>query len=193
MFSRGLAGPGPGKATSTLRVNSNNVIIDHIWLWRADHGAGVGWDINTADNGLIVNGNDVTAYGLFVEHYQKFNVAWNGNGGRTYMFQNEMPYDPPDQASWMNGPGKGYPAYKVADTVTTHEAWGVGSYCFFEKNSSIVSDHGFEVPNKPGVKMHNLLTVSTGGKGTISNVINNVGGATGKDTVPRYLSEYPVK
>ena len=189
-----VGGAGPGKAALGLRVNSNNVLIDDIWLWRADHGDGVGWNVNTADNGLIVNGNNVTAYGLFVEHFQKYNVTWNGNGGRTFMFQNEMPYDPPDQQSWMNGPNRGYPAYKVADAVTTHEAWGVGSYCYFATDPSIVSDHGFEVPDKPGVKIHDALTVSLGGKGTITNVVNAAGGpAEGHKTIPSYLAEYPAR
>ena len=58
-------------------------------------------------------------YGLFVEHYQKYQTIWNGNGGRTYFYQNEMPYDPPNQAAWMNGSTRGYAAYKVADSVTT--------------------------------------------------------------------------
>ncbi|HEY7102741.1 MAG TPA: discoidin domain-containing protein, partial [Mycobacteriales bacterium] len=89
-----IGGAGPGKATNSLLVNSNNTIIDHIWAWRADHGSGVGWTTNTADTGLTVNGQNVTAYGLFVEHYQKNEVLWNGNGGRTYFLQNEQPYDP---------------------------------------------------------------------------------------------------
>ncbi len=55
----------------SLEVNSDNVILDDIWAWRADHGNGVGWTVNTADTGVVVNGDDVTAYGLFVEHYQK--------------------------------------------------------------------------------------------------------------------------
>jgi F5/8 type C domain len=35
-----IGGIGVGKATNTLVVNSNDVIGDHMWLWRADHGAG---------------------------------------------------------------------------------------------------------------------------------------------------------
>jgi len=66
-----IGGAAVGKATQSLVVNSNNVIGDHMWLWRADHTYGVGWDSNTAANGLIVNGNNVTMYGLFVEHYQQ--------------------------------------------------------------------------------------------------------------------------
>ncbi|GAA2698236.1 MULTISPECIES: discoidin domain-containing protein [Actinoplanes] len=184
-----IGGSIAGKATNSLLVNSNNTIIDHIWAWRADHGnAGTyGWTINTADSGLIVNGQNVTAYGLFVEHYQKYEVIWNGNGGRTYFLQNEQPYDPPTQAAWRSG-ANGYAAYKVADSVTNHEAWALGSYCYFNVNPSIHSDRGFEVPVNSGVKLHNLLTVSLGGNGVIDHIVNNTGAAAqGTATVPSYL------
>jgi hypothetical protein len=186
-----IGGRIAGKATTSLLVNSSNTIIDHIWAWRADHGAGVGWTVNTADTGLIVNGANVTAYGLFVEHYQKYEVVWNGNGGRTYFFQNEMPYDPPNQAAWRTG-ALGYAAYKVADAVTTHEAWGVGSYCYFNVDPSIHADRGFEVPTRTGVRFHDLLTVSLGGNGVIDHVINTTGGpAQGTATVPSNVVSYP--
>jgi hypothetical protein len=188
-----IGGATVGKATNSLVINSANTIIDHTWIWRADHGNSgtVGWTTNTADNGLTVNGNNVTAYGLFVEHYQKTQVIWNGNGGRTYFFQNEMPYDPPNQASWMNGTGKGYPAYKVAASVTSHEAWGLGSYCYFSANSSVVADHAFEVPSVSGVKFHDMVTVSLGGVGTISHIINSTGGPSNSSTSVAYLTNYP--
>ena len=191
IFSR-IGGAGVGKATASLVINSNNVIIDHTWLWRADHGAGVGWSDNTADYGLVVLGNDVTIYGLFVEHFQKYNVLWAGNGGRTYMFQNELPYDVPSQMSWANSGKNGYAAYKIMDTVTTHEAWGLGSYCYFNVNPSMVVDHSFEAPDKPGIIFHDLLTVSLNGRGTITHIINSAGDAAGgRGTVPEYLSGYP--
>jgi F5/8 type C domain len=186
-----IGGAGAGKATTSLIVNSNNVIIDHIWAWRADHGTGVGWTVNTADTGLIVNGNNVTALGLFVEHYQKYEVIWNGNGGKTIFFQNEMPYDPPDNATWRAG-ANGYAAYKVADTVTSHEAWGLGSYCNFSTNPAVVADRGFETPVNANVKFHDLLTVSLGGKGVISHVINSTGGpAQGTSTTPVNVVSFP--
>ncbi|MFJ6214619.1 coagulation factor 5/8 type domain-containing protein [Streptomyces sp. NPDC092296] len=188
-----IGGAHTGKATVSLQINSNNVIGDHMWLWRADHGnSGVGWDVNTAANGLVVNGNNVTMYGLFVEHYQQYNTLWNGNGGRTYFYQNEMPYDVPNQAAWSSGNGnQGWASYKVADSVTSHEAWGVGSYSFFNTNPSIVASHAFEVPNTPGVKFHNLVTVSLGGVGTISHVINNAGAAANLANQQSYLVSYP--
>ncbi len=186
-----IGGAGAGKATTSVIVNNDDTIIDHIWAWRADHGAGVGWTVNTADTGLIVNGDNVTAYGLFVEHYQKYEVMWNGQGGRTIFFQNELPYDPPDQATWRTG-ANGYAAYKVADSVTSHEAWGLGSYCNFSTNPSVVADRGFEVPVNSGVKFHSVLTVSLGGVGVISHVINNTGGpAQGTATVPVKVVSFP--
>jgi hypothetical protein len=186
-----IGGAGPGSATNSLVVNSNNTLIDHIWAWRADHGSGVGWTTNTADTGLIVNGNNVMAYGLFVEHYQKYEVVWNGNGGRTIFLQNEMPYDPPSNAAWRAGVN-GYAAYKVADTVTSHEAWGLGSYCNFSTNPAVVADHAFETPTNANVRFHDLLTVSLGGVGVISHVINTTGGpAQGTSTVPVNVVSYP--
>ncbi|NJP44200.1 ricin-type beta-trefoil lectin domain protein [Streptomyces sp. PRB2-1] len=188
-----IGGATVGKAVNSLVVNSSNTIIDHTWIWRADHGNGgtVGWGTNTADTGLIVNGSNVTAYGLFVEHFQKTQVLWNGNGGRTYFFQNEMPYDPPNQAAWMNGSSQGYPAYKVADSVTGHEAWGLGSYCYFSSNPSVVSANAFQVPNTSGVRFHDMVTVSLGGTGTISHVINTTGAAVNSGHQVTDLTSYP--
>ncbi|SMC62439.1 Ricin-type beta-trefoil lectin domain-containing protein [Kibdelosporangium aridum] len=175
-----VGGPWVGKATTSLTINSNNVIGDHTWVWRADHaeqGVPTGWYQNTGRNGLIVNGNNVTFYGLFVEHYQQYNVIWNGQGGRTYFFQNELPYDPPSQGEYMNGSTRGWAAYKVADHVTSHEAWGLGAYCFFNVNRSVVAERAFEVPNNPNVRFHNIVGVSLGGGvGTINRLINNTAG-----------------
>ncbi|MEU0792207.1 chitobiase/beta-hexosaminidase C-terminal domain-containing protein [Amycolatopsis sp. NPDC005961] len=189
-----IGGAIAGKATNSLIVNSANTIIDHIWAWRADHGNSgtVGWNTNTADTGLVVNGANVLATGLFVEHYQKYQVIWNGQGGKTIFFQNEMPYDVPNQASWNAPSGvAGYAAYKVASNVTSHEAWGLGSYCFFDTNPAVSSYHAFEVPNTSGVKFHSLLSVSLNYRGTITHVINDTGGVTPSGTVPVNVVSYP--
>jgi hypothetical protein len=188
-----IGGDIAGKATNSLVVNNNNTLINDIWAWRADHGNGgtVGWTTNTADTGLIVNGDNVLATGLFVEHYQKYEVRWNGNGGETIFFQNENPYDPPNQAAWMNGSTNGYAAYAVAPGVTSHQAYGMGSYCYFNVNSSVVNDHAFEAPTTAGVQFHDLLTVSLGGVGVIEHVINSTGGATPSNTTPVNVTNYP--
>ena len=154
-----IGGAAVGKATVSLEVNSDNVILDDIWAWRADHGNGVGWTVNTADTGVVVNGDDVTAYGLFVEHYQKYEVIWNGNRGTVVFFQNEMPYDPPSQAAWMEAPGvDGWAAFKIADSVTSFSGYGMGSYSFFNQGIDIFAAHAFEVPDTlPPGSLHDLL------------------------------------
>ncbi|HEV8631237.1 MAG TPA: coagulation factor 5/8 type domain-containing protein [Thermoanaerobaculia bacterium] len=187
-----VGGVHAGKATVSLRINSHDVIGDHLWLWRADHGSGVGWTANTADTGLVVNGDDVTMYGLFVEHYQKQQTIWNGERGRTFFYQNELPYDPPDQASWMDGSSRGYAAYKVGDAVTTHEAWGLGSYCFFRTNPQVVLDHAFEAPTLATVRFRSLTTVSLGGGvGTIAHIINDAGDPASSGHTLATLTSYP--
>jgi len=191
MFFR-IGGPHVGKATVALQVNSDNAILDDIWAWRADHGQGVGWTVNTADTGLVVNGDNVTATGLFVEHFQKYNVLWNGENGKTVFFQNEMPYDAPNQAAWQHDGVFGYAAYKVADSVTTHEAWGLGSYIYTNVDPSLHASNAFEVPDTAGVKMHDLLTVSLNGAGTIDHVINGIGAeVTPTHQGPTYVVSYP--
>jgi hypothetical protein len=178
-----IGGAAAGKATTSLVVNSNNVILDDIWAWRADHGNGVGWTVNTADTGVIVNGDNVTAYGLFVEHYQKYEVIWNGNGGTDVFFQNEMPYDPPSQAAWMEAPGvDGWAAFKVGDNVTSFSGYGMGSYSFFNQGVDIFAAHAFEAPSTlPRSSLHDLLTIfldATHGKGGILHVVNDTGGSS---------------
>jgi hypothetical protein len=173
-----VGGAGIGRTLANLKVNSSDTIIDHTWIWRADHGAGVGWSSNTSANGLVVNGDNVTIYGLFVEHHQQFQVLWNGNHGRTYFYQSEIPYDPPDQAGYTSTPGtNGWASYKVADSVTSHEAWGLGIYSVFLR-PRVVLTRAIEVPQTPGVTFHHIITVALGDLGEISHVINDTGEAT---------------
>jgi len=187
-----VGGDGVGRAKVNLRVNSSNTIVDHTWIWRADHGTGVGWNLNTSANGLVVNGNNVTVYGLFVEHHEEFQVLWNGNGGRTYFYQSEIPYDPPDQASYTSAAGvNGWASYKVADSVTSHEAWGLGIYSVF-RHPDVVLSRAIEVPRAPGVKFHHMITVALDNLGEISNVIDDAGGPTStKPRVTPKVNEFP--
>ncbi len=170
-------GAKAGKNDVGIRINSNHVVADQLWLWRADHGAGARWGSNTSRNGLVVNGNDVTIYGLFNEHHQGYQTLWNGNGGRVYLYQSEMPYDVPRQSAWMSGTTNGYASYKVADKVTRHEAWGVGMYCYF-RDAPVKAHSAVEAPAAPGVKFHNLTTIWLTGKAgsEITHIINNAGG-----------------
>ncbi|HYN55607.1 MAG TPA: hypothetical protein VES03_00265, partial [Motilibacterales bacterium] len=179
----------------TLQVNSDNVLIDHTWVWRADHGIEgfptipraegktdfgdtARWATNIGRNGLVVNGDDVTATGLFVEHFQEYNTIWNGERGRVLLYQNELPYDPPTQADWTTPDGTlGWAGYKVADHVKTHQLWGGGVYVFNRNDPSIVTENGYEVPDTPGVVLTHVMTKNLSGPGAINHVVNGFGEA----------------
>lgn len=173
-----VGGAAPGTTDCMVTINCNDVVGDNFWLWRADHGSGVGWNSNRNKNGLVVNGDNVTLYGLFVEHCQEYQTLWNGNGGRVYFYQSEMPYDPPSDENWRHGSVAGYASYKVADFVKTHEAWGLGVYCVFFK-APVVAEDAVEVPDAPGVKIHHVVTARFGGApgSGIRHVMNGKGGS----------------
>jgi hypothetical protein len=192
-----VGGPHVGKAGTALEVNSDNVLIDHTWVWRADHGVeGLTdtqrWNTNIGRYGAVINGDNVTATGLFVEHFQRYNTVWNGEKGVTILYQNELPYDPPTQADWMNGSVEGYAGYKVGAHVRTHQLYGAGVYVFNQNNPSIHTENGFEVPDRPGVRLHHIMTVNLSA-GVIDHVVNGVGGPadTTKIGVPVYVNDYP--
>nr|WP_103887801.1 RICIN domain-containing protein [Actinacidiphila yanglinensis] len=187
-----VGGDIAGKATTTLVINSANVIGDDLWLWRGDHSNGVGWSVNPAQQGLVVNGANATIYGLAVEHYEKYQTTWNANGGRVYFYQSETPYDVPDQASWTTSGGDlGYASYKVANTVTTHEAWGVGIYAYLRDHPNLVLGHAIETPTTSGVKFHDMVTTVLGGAGNINHIIDNSGGAVTAGHTVEDLVSYP--
>ena len=174
-----VGGAETGSVTDAFIDNSNNSILDDIWSWRADHGAGAGsWTSDTAATGLTVNGNDVTAYGLAVEHYQQYETVWNGQGGTVIFFQNENPYDVPSQSAWMaSSTQDGYPAFYIPNSVTTFQGYGMGVYSNFDLGVAIENAMAFQAPNTPGVQFNDLLTVWLNNSGGIESVINGTGAA----------------
>jgi Malectin domain len=186
-----IGGAEAGSATTSLELDSNNVILDNVWAWRADHGTGVGWTSNTASHGLIVNGDNVTALGLAVEHYQQSQVQWNGNNGETVFYQSEDPYDVPSQSSWTYNGANGYPSYEVTSNVCSHSAYGLGIYSFFNvPNVTVFQSDAILAPNVSGINFTNMVTVMLSGSGGISNVINNTGGATTSAGAPHDFTSY---
>ncbi len=165
-------------ATVSLLDNASDSIIDDVWAWRADHGNDVGWTENQGDTGVVVTGNDVTAYGLAVEHYQKYEVIWSGQGGTDIFFQNELPYDPPTQADWMASPSQdGYPAFLVTPNVRTFQGYGMSSYVvFIDTTATLFNAEAFESPDTPGVQFHDIFGVWIAGSGGDNSIINGVGG-----------------
>jgi hypothetical protein len=178
-----VGGPAEGSAGSCMVINSRDVCIDHIWLWRADHGNGVGWDKNRAANGIIVDGDNVTIYGLFNEHFQEYQTLWNGNNGRVYFYQSEMPYDPPAVDAWKHDGIYGYASYKVSDNVKNHEAWGIGIYNVFY-DAPVIVDNAIETPVNLEDKIHNKIIFWLNGnkESIVKSIINGKGGPVNSTT-----------
>jgi hypothetical protein len=177
-----VGGATAGTVSTCVTIHSSQVVGDNLWLWRADHGAGVGWTQNRAKNGLVVGGSAVTMYGLAVEHFQETQTMWNGDSGRVYFYQSEMPYDVPSQASWQNAGANGFASYAVGSAVANHEASGLGVYCAFR--SPVVADDAVEAPAVPGVSIHHVVTVWLAGAAgsAITHVMNGAGGAASQGT-----------
>ena len=177
-FRIGGAATTNTSANLSLLVNADNAILDDIWAWRADHGNAVGWTTNPADTGVVVTGDNVTAYGLAVEHYQKNEVVWSGQGGTDVFFQNELPYDVPSQDAWNESAHQlGYPAFVVTPNVRSFDGYGMGSYAvFIQTSATIYDDMAFQSPTRDNVRFHNVFTVWIGGSGGFNSVVNGAGG-----------------
>jgi hypothetical protein len=174
-----IGGSRAGSATTALQIDQSHVFVDNAWLWRADHGTGVGWDQNPCDHGLVVNGDDVTALGLFVEHHQRQQTLWNGERGATVFYQSELPYDPPDQASWTDGTKDGYASYVVAPSVTTHDLTGTAICSLFTSSTfagaPVHATTSIEAPMLPTVRLDAMTTAVIALGGGIRHVVNGAG------------------
>jgi hypothetical protein len=184
-----VGGAAVGKATVGLNLRSKHVILDHAWVWRADHGSGVGWGVNTAGHGVVIDGDDATVYGLFVEHFQQAQTVWNGERGRLFFYQSEAPYDVPSQSSWMDGSANGYASYQVGAGVQNHDAWGLGAYCFFSTNRSVKQGSAIKAPTGGGIHFQHMTTLSLGGVGEITHVLNERGAAANAASVTARLAQ----
>ena len=175
-FRVGGVYPYPVNVDQAFVINSNDVVGDHFWIWRADHGEGTGWFLNTAKNGIVVNGDDVTIYGLFNEHFQEYQTLWHGENGRLYFYQCETPYDPQRQEDYLSHVDEasgqsayGYSAYKVSKGVKKHYASMLGIYDVFiyTNGAEIKLRNSIEIPKgEADVKIHHACNVC------ISNLAN---------------------
>ncbi|MCR5254969.1 MAG: glycoside hydrolase family 55 protein [Acetatifactor sp.] len=163
---------------SCVVINSNDVVGDNFWVWRADHGNGVAWNANTAPNGIIINGDRASFYALMVEHFQEYQTVWNGEEGLTVFYQSELPYDVPNQKAWQSHDGKmnGFASYYVSDEVETHTAIGIGIYAY-NRDAKVQELCAMEVPKVEGMDLRNVCAVMITGNPGITHVIDNFGGS----------------
>jgi len=163
------------RTNKMVLINSSNVVGDNLWLWRADHevpnNVGVKDSRNKVFNALEVNGDNVIMYGLFAEHTLHDLTVWNGENGKTFFYQCELPYDVTQQ----NFGDQGYAGYVIADHVKTHTLRGAGVYCYF-RDYDVSAQCGFRAPEgEAGISLQHIFTVFLNGKGSIEHVLNEQG------------------
>jgi len=188
LFGRvgGDTNPAQGQVSCKvmITINHNNVVLDNSWLWRADHtvAGNVVNSQNPSNNGLVVNGDNVITYGLAVEHHLQDGIVWNGNGGRSYFYQCELPYDV-NQAEFGQ---PGYTGYKVSSNVNTHEAWGTGIYSFF-RDYTVTTPSGIMAPSGSGIQFVHPFTRYLSGNGQITHIVNNRGNPVNASSPLAYI------
>ena len=164
-----VGGRVEAQTQSCITVNDSYTILDNLWLWRADHGVGAGnWAQDAAQAGLIVNGHDVTAYALAVEHFRGNQVMWNGDNGKVYFYQSELPYDVPANFA--------VPAsFKIADQVNNFNGYGFGVYSVFRNTSGATySQAAIETPDHSGIALYHMVDVNININKSASETIKHV-------------------
>jgi len=163
------------RTNKMVLINSSNVVGDNLWLWRADHemprNDGVKNSRHKVFNALEVNGDNVIMYGLFAEHTLHDLTVWNGENGKTFFYQCEMPYD----VTQHNFGDQGYAGYVIGEHVKTHTLMGAGVYSFF-RDYDVHAQSGFRAPEgEGGINLQHIFTVFLNGKGGIDHVLNRQG------------------
>lgn len=132
---------------------------------------------NPCTSGMVVKGDDVSMFGLAVEHTLGDLTVWHGDRGQTYFYQSELPYDvSPD--TWPSS----FAGYRVEDGVTSHTGVGVGVYHYF-RDYPVTVDSGIVAPksnaSSDGVTFVSPLGVYLSGNGVMNHVMNDDGDSTG--------------
>ena len=178
-----------------MRIHSGHVVGDNIWLWRADHSELAKGEEpnypnispifhqneeneNRVETGIHVFGDDVTFYGLAVEHANGHQTVWSGERGCVHFYQCEFPYD----VARKYGSNR-YRGYLVTDTVRDHTLLGAGIYSNF-RNEVVEVEMAIQYPQNGAIQCINPFTVHLDNKGGILSVANGIGGRAVKKGTP---------
>jgi hypothetical protein len=164
------------KADIHARFDGDGIVMDNLWLWHADHddctkpfGKDPKSDACYSETGLVVNGNNAVGYGLAVEHTKADLVRWEGENGKLFFFQSELPYrSNPDFGI------QGHVGFGVGYGVQSFHGYGIGIYQVFNLYSMKVS---FRLP--PTANMTNMFSwCITGNRSGLGSLVCTSPGLT---------------
>ena len=178
-----------------MRLHSGNIVGDNLWLWRADHAelgpseeanypniSTIFWQTEKneyrVETGIEVFGDDVTMYGLAVEHANGHQTVWSGDRGVVHFYQNEFPY------GVLRSYGESdFRGFLLKDHVREHDLYSPGIYSNF-RNDNVVVSTAIEHPESPFITIHNPFTVKLDNNGGIDSIVNDKGGAAHIKGIP---------
>lgn len=184
-----------------MRLFSGNVIGDDLWLWRADHAellpnedanypeiSPIYWQSEQSEfrveTGLEVAANNVTIYGLAVEHANGHQTMWSGDHGFVAFYQCELPYG----VSQETFGDEDYRGYVVHENVEHHELHAPGVYSNF-RNEVVKTATAIEHPERETVKIINPFTVRLDNHFGIESISNHKGFPATKQGQPCRLDK----
>ncbi len=87
----------------------------------------------------------------------------------------------------------GYASYKVANTVTSHQTYGLGIYAVFTHSTNTSCFNAMETPTNQQVNVHHMIDVcivgTTNGTGNFSGISHIING-TGSTVGPGFATAY---
>eukprot|EP00928_Gymnodinium_smaydae_P091113 TRINITY_DN74817_c0_g1_i1.p1 TRINITY_DN74817_c0_g1~~TRINITY_DN74817_c0_g1_i1.p1 ORF type:complete len:621 (-),score=51.79 TRINITY_DN74817_c0_g1_i1:214-2076(-) len=174
------------KVDIMVKVDGDGVIFDNAWLWHADHddctlGLGTAYadppksDEAFSATGLLVNGDNVIGYGLAVEHTKHDLLQWEGENGKVFFFQSELPY-----RSNLDFGTQGWVGFKVGYDVESFDGFGIGVYQVF---NTFAMNASFRI--SPNARIHNMfawcITGNASGLGSLACTSPGSGECTSGD------------
>ena len=135
--SSGSAARSPARPPVSLRINSDNVIGDHTWIWRADHGNG-GTRRLDHQPGRQRPGRQRRQRDLLRPVRRALPAVPDDleRRERAHVLLPERDALRPAEPGRLHERRRrrAGPRTRSADSVNNHEAWGLGSYAFFNAN-----------------------------------------------------------
>ena len=167
-------------STTDELINQNDVLLNQAEI-QSNNNSGDGYTTtnwpaeSSSDHGVIVNGDDVTLEGIWLEHFKKTEATWNGNGGQVIFLENELPLTIPYSAAgvqpsfWMkNSNFDGYPSLAVSPRVTSFTLTGMQSWSRFGSGCDCLVTSLITAPVKSHVTINDLFSGQILGSASLS-------------------------
>ena len=167
-------------STTDELINQNDVLLNQAEIQSNNNGGNgyttTNWPAESSgDYGVIVNGNDVTLEGIWLEHFKMTEATWNGDGGQVIFLENELPLTIPYSAAgvqpsfWMeNSRFDGYPSLAVSPSVTSFTLTGMQSWSRFGSGCDCLVTSLITAPVKRHVSINDIFSGQILGSASLS-------------------------